>query len=260
MKLSYGSFNTSSYNLLYGSGKDKFGYLFNAEKGYSEGDRQNSWKDFFNLSGKVTYSSFIFSGGYSQDKKETPGSTNWPTPKATQEDEKSWFDLAYKWEWKKSYLSLKGFLNQNRTIYENPDWAQKDTIVNKTYGANLQHTTSFSSKNNFIWGIDWRQNEVDVKTIKGTSRIGGKRRINLGALYLQDEIKTFPNLILTLGTRYDNHSVYGSEISPRISFLYHLGELTSLRGSWGKAFRSPTVNDLYWQEDWGGRNGIFWKP
>jgi len=261
--LSYGSFNTSSYTLSYGSGEGKLGYLFTASKDYSEGDRVNSWKDAFNLSGKILLSSLTLSGGYSQAKRGVPGSLSWPTPNATQEDKKSWFDLTYKWRWGKSNLSLKGFLSQDEIVYENPDsWGgpTKDTTMNNTYGANFQHALLLIQKHNLIWGIDWRQDEVDVKSIDGTSRIGGKRKITSAALYLQDEIEISSDFTMVAGARYDHHSVYGSEISPRVSFLYHIGELTSLRASWGRAFRSPTVDDLYWQEDWGGGAGMFGNP
>ncbi|NQS90263.1 TonB-dependent receptor, partial [Patescibacteria group bacterium] len=99
---------------------------------------------------------------------------------------------------------------------------------------------------NFIWGIDWKDDNVNAKTI------GGERKLTSSALYLQDEVKLFPELTSFLGARYDNNSVYGSRISPRVSCIYNLKESTSLRASWGKAFRPPTVNDLYWYEDYGG--------
>jgi len=259
--LSYGSFNTSVFNLIYGRDKERFGYLFTAEKGYSDGNRENSWKDYFALSGKLVWSpSLVFSGGYFKDKKGTPGSLTWPTPDATQEDDKSWFDLTCKWNWRGSDFFLKSFLSQDKIVYENPDWAQKDTTENKTYGVSFQHAIPFGSRHNFIWGVDWREDEVDVRSADGTSRIGGKRKTNSSALYLQDEVSLFPDSMLVLGARYDNHSVYGSQLSPRVSFLYHLGEFTSIRSSWGRAFRPPTIDDLYWQEDWGGGMGLFGNP
>ena len=260
LKLSQGSFNSSFYHLLYGSGKDKSGYLFTIEKDYSRGDRQNSWRNFFNLNGKITYFSSLFSGGYSQDKEGVPGSLSYPTPKATQNNKRSWFDFNKKWSWRKCRFLLKGFLNQNKIIYENPDRNQRDTTKDKTLGINFQNTIFLSSKHNFIWGVDWREDEVDIRTINGTSRIGGKRKVNSGSLYLQDEVKPFSNSTLVLGARYDNHSVYGSQLSPRIGFLHHFGKLTSLRLSWGKAFRAPTIDDLYWQEDWGWGMGLFGNP
>ncbi|MCD6574253.1 TonB-dependent receptor [Candidatus Aerophobetes bacterium] len=258
--LSCGNFNASSYSLLYGKGNDKAGYLFTGEKGYSGGDRQNSWKDFFNLTGKVVYSPFVLSGGYYQDKRGIPGSIDWPTPASTQENRKSWLDLTCKWKRGGSYFSFKGYLNQDEIIYENPDWFQKDTTESKTYGVNFQDIFFFNSRQKFIWGVSLRRDEVDVRTIDGTSRIGGKKGASLGALYLESQVKTFPDFVVVLGARYDSHSIYGYQLSPRVSFLYRLGELTSLRGSWGSAFRPPTMDDLYWKEDWGGGMGLFGNP
>jgi len=265
--LSFGNFKLSSYTFSHSSRWRKIGYLFTGREAHSDGDRENSWKNSRYFSGKIAYpssfASFVLSGGYSQEKKGVPGSLDFPTLQASQEDERNWIDLSWSWMRKNSNFSLKGFLTQDKTIYENPEaWggAQRDTTKNKTLGINFQHNIIFSPKHNFIWGADWKEDEVDVRTIDGTSRIGGKKKVNCGALYLQDEVKFSPDLALFLGTRYDNHSVYGSRISPRLSFIYHLRESTSLRASWGQAFRSPSVNDLYWQEDWGWGMGLFGNP
>lgn len=265
--LSLGTFKLSSYTLSYGSSWKKIDYLFTAKGTYSDGDRENNWKDSRYFSGKIVYpgsfTSFIFSGGYSQEEKGVPGSLDFPTLKASQKDERGWIDLTWNWKAKNSNFSLKGFLNQDETIYENPEaWggAQRDTTENRVWGINFQHSFPFSFKHNFIWGVDWKEDEVDVKTAEGVSQIGGERQVGSTALYLQDELKFSPEFTVFLGTRYDDHSVYGSRMSPRLSFIYHLRKSTSLRASWGQAFRSPSIDDLYWQEDWGGGMGLFGNP
>lgn len=261
--LSYGSFGANTYHLIYGSGRRKLGYLFTASRSYSEGERENSWKRLFDVTGKLTYSSFIFSGGYSQAKRGLPGSLAFPTPDATQRDKKSRFSIAREWDWGKNSFSLKGFLHQDRIVYSNPTSWQgpvEDTTTNKTYGVNLNCTRPFLSIHNLTWGIDWGKDQVNVITVDGTSRIGGKKKATLGALYLQDEMDLSSDVTAVAGVRYDNHSVYGSQVSPRFSLLYHIGSSTTLRASWEKAFRPPTINDLYWQEDWGGGAGMFGNP
>jgi outer membrane cobalamin receptor len=106
-------------------------------------------------------------------------------------------------------------------------------------------------------GLELKQDRVKVTTLDGTSRIGGSRKIDMVSLYLQDEINLSPRLVLVPGLRYDDPSAYTSQASPRVSLLYLLGENIRLRASYGQAFRPPTVNDLYWYEDWGWGMGLF---
>ncbi len=262
-KLSFGSYDMNSYTLSHGSKSGKTGYFFTIRGFDFGGDRENNWKKSSYLSGEVIYPlssvSFTFSGGYSQEKKGIPGSEDFPSPRATEKDERNWLNLKCNWTRGKSDFSLNFFCSQDETLYQNPDWNQKDTTRNERQGAVFQHNFS-TSKHNFIWGIDWNEDQVDVRTADGTSRIGGKRQVSSGALFLQDEVEISPRTLLFLGARYDQHSVYGCRVNPRISIIHRFGKLTSFKMSWGTAFRSPSVNDLYWQEDWGWGMGLFGNP
>jgi len=255
-----GSFGTSTFNVLHGGGTNSLHYLVTAEKGSSTGDRENSASDFFNLSAKITVSSFVASVGYARSEKGAPGSLDWPNPNATQNDTRGWVDLTCDWQSGKSAFSLKSFFNQDETIYENPDWFLKDTTNNGRCGASFQHAMPWGPWSHFIWGIDWKQDYVDIRAIDGSSRIGGERSLISTAVYAEEELQPSSEVILTLGARYDNHSAHGDQVSPRLGALYHLGAFTTLRSSWGTAFRAPTVNDLYWYEDWGGGMGLFGNP
>ena len=53
---------------------------------------------------------------------------------------------------------------------------------------------------------------------------------------------------MNLGLRYDDHSDFDSQLSPKFGLLINLSEKTNLRGSIAKAFRAPTLNDRYWPE------------
>ncbi len=85
------------------------------------------------------------------------------------------------------------------------------------------------------------------------------------AIYLQDEI-FWDAFIINLGgrfDRYENHDGKGHDetqtptlesryerdtftaFSPKIALLYRITEDTSIKGSIGKAFRAPTIYDLY---------------
>lgn len=260
MSIAHGSFDSTSYDLFHSSGTGISGYLLNARKSSSEGYLANSGRESLNVDGKITYGSLVLSGGYIQTDRELPGSLDWHTLNASQKDRQNWLALTNQWKWGTSNLSFKAFLNQAEIVYEDSDWEQKDTTTNKTYGVDFQHVLPGNQTHNIIWGFSLEKSEVNAIEAGGTSKIGGKRFVDVGALYVQDEITAFPNLMLVAGARYDEHSVYGSQVSPKLSFLYDAGEFTTVRASWGRAFRSPTVNDLYWQEDWGWGTGLFGNP
>ena len=78
----------------------------------------------------------------------------------------------------------------------------------------------------------------------------GEHSASLIAGYIQDEISIGEPLILVLGGRYDEHSVYGGQFSPKASARYLVASTgTTFRASIGRAFRAPTLNDLFWAFD-----------
>lgn len=91
---------------------------------------------------------------------------------------------------------------------------------------------------------------IDVKNY------GGDAENTIGGAQLVDEDLTetdvyavvqqaIDKLNLSAGVRLVNHSVFGSEAVPQFGFSYQINEGSSLKGSVGKAFRSPTVVNLY---------------
>ncbi|CAN5187861.1 hypothetical protein BH09PSE1_BH09PSE1_20210 [soil metagenome] len=64
-------------------------------------------------------------------------------------------------------------------------------------------------------------------------------RYETPAVFGQVERKLTEALTLAASARYDDHSRYGGQFSPRLSILYRPGPWT-VRGSWGRGFYAPT--------------------
>lgn len=64
-------------------------------------------------------------------------------------------------------------------------------------------------------------------------------RYETPALFAQVERKVFDDLTLAASARYDDHSRYGGQFSPRLSALFNPGPWT-VRASWGQGFYAPT--------------------
>jgi len=67
---------------------------------------------------------------------------------------------------------------------------------------------------------------------------------NLSA-YLQDEIQVVDPLYLVLGVRWDDHSDFGSQWTPRASMTYNILSHLRLKAGYGEGFRAPGFLELY---------------
>jgi outer membrane receptor for ferrienterochelin and colicins len=65
------------------------------------------------------------------------------------------------------------------------------------------------------------------------------------SVYAQDEYQVFDPLYLVLGCRWDHHSDFGSEWTPRVSATWHLLDNLRLKASYGRGFRAPGFMELY---------------
>ncbi|MCG2660037.1 MAG: TonB-dependent receptor [Kiritimatiellae bacterium] len=253
---SYGTKNTRILRLDNGARIGDFGYLVTASQNASDGWRENSACDGYNIAGKLDYdmareSRLVLNSGFSRQNKGVPGSTSWLSPNAKQYDEQYWFDLTHKYELAtNSFFTGKAFLNQHWQNFKNPD-SFTDTISrNQKAGLDLQQTLPLGERQLLLGGIYLENDHVNIKDKQGVSRIGGDRDLFTGAGFLQDEVSLMDVLVVTPGLRCDIQSKWGAELSPKISGLYKIIEGTSLKASIGRGFRAPTVNELYWRDDY----------
>jgi len=76
-----------------------------------------------------------------------------------------------------------------------------------------------------------------------------RRNVDTSSAYVQDEIWLFDRrLMLVPGLRYEHHSTFGSELNPKLAAsLRSADERTTWRASIGRAFKSPTIRQLYYE-------------
>lgn len=110
----------------------------------------------------------------------------------------------------------------------------------RTYTLEMQQQRKISERQGLIYGGSY--SNVDVN-----STLLGARKYSeqLFGLYIQDEYHLTPATDLFAGVRYDHHSVYGSEVSPRLSLVHHLAHQQTVRVSYGTAYRAPTFLETY---------------
>ncbi|MGR3178058.1 MAG: TonB-dependent receptor plug domain-containing protein [Candidatus Anammoxibacter sp.] len=73
-----------------------------------------------------------------------------------------------------------------------------------------------------------------------------KQTIYNRAVFFQNQIELFDRLNWTAGLRYDRHSEFGVHYTYRTTLSYNIENIgVHLHGSWGKGFKAPTINDLF---------------
>ena len=64
------------------------------------------------------------------------------------------------------------------------------------------------------------------------------------ALFAEDEWRFAPDLALTVGVRYDEHSDFGDQVSPRAYLVWNASERWTLKGGVSAGYKTPRLEQL----------------
>jgi outer membrane receptor for ferrienterochelin and colicins len=119
----------------------------------------------------------------------------------------------------------------------------------------LTYTGSFADMHTLSAGIEANQQILDYKTENTHTTEEGDDTVTVvtsdedirtASVYAQDEFALFETVTLVGALRYDDHSTFGGELSPKGNIMFNLTDYTTLRASVGKSFKSPTIRQLYY--------------
>ncbi len=94
-------------------------------------------------------------------------------------------------------------------------------------------------------GVEWTQDEY-----RGFNRVLGDndgQGIDMVDLWINDRVSLHERFILTLGSRFNRHNLYGSHFVPRASGLFRVAGNFRLRGTVGRGFRAPDLGQLFFR-------------
>ena len=103
----------------------------------------------------------------------------------------------------------------------------------------VRYNHSFSSSDILTVGAGLNFETLD------RSLFSGRVRFDSQYVFAQYDFKPLHKLNVIAGARFDNHSVYNSQLSPKLSVRYELTEAWSFRGSVGSGFKAPDFRQLY---------------
>ncbi|HEX7190039.1 MAG TPA: TonB-dependent receptor [Thermoanaerobaculia bacterium] len=121
-------------------------------------------------------------------------------------------------------------------------------VPSRGIGGSVQYAHVLGSRHALLAGGDFRDvngfsNEEQFAPSGAVThlRSGGYQRI--GALFLEDVVDVSPRLSVTAGIRAD--SWHDLSWSPRLSLLFRATDRLAVTASAYRAFRAPTLNELY---------------
>ncbi len=136
-------------------------------------------------------------------------------------------------------------------LLDRKDQTYKSEIQN----ARLCHNTQWKEKHGLTSGIEWLQESLVTYMFLDNAT----NQTNSFSAYIQDHFLLSSTLSLEGGLRYDNHSSFGSHLSPKISAMWKQKYFT-WRGGYANGFRSPTLKELYTNWDHQGMFRIVGNP
>ena len=79
----------------------------------------------------------------------------------------------------------------------------------------------------------------------GRSFFDGNVSFNSQYVYSQIDLNIKDKIKILLGGRFDNHSEYNDQFSPKFGIKLNINQITSVKGSIGYGFKSPDFRQLY---------------
>ena len=240
VNVSRGSFNTKSLDFL--SQQENWGLV--AGGNMTDGYRTHSkaYSDY--LMGQYNF----FQGDeylrlYFQalgKHGEQPGSLTWPSTTATQKDQ----DIA---------MNLNGLSNLWGGVWEYKIYGQQYDLKynDPAYSSNSHHKVStygIDTAGQYQMGSHELMTGAAFKQENGESTDFGNHSRQDNALFIQDNWQLTDRLKMVTGLRQDFYSDFSSPLLPKVTFMQSINDQIVLKAGYGRVFRTPTFEDLYWYD------------
>lgn len=125
------------------------------------------------------------------------------------------------------------------------------------WGIEAKNTVQLDDKNLLTYGAEYRKNTVEGSNLGNNNP---SKDLTSYAGYIQDEWMPNENWLVIPIVRYDHFSQYGSKTSPNIGVTYFINDNNRIKANWGKAFKAPTITELYGALDHMGMFELLGNP
>lgn len=165
-------------------------------------------------------------------------------------------NVALRYDWNESsdergYVQV--YKNYQHAHFRSPVASRQSNFTDSTIGIEAQQNFKFSDTDKMTAGLEYYKTTVDNNAL-----YTGKRDINNKAIFAENRWEFAPTWQLNAGLRYDHHSKYGSEVTPKVALNKKFDENSNVYLSWGRVFNAPTTDDLFWHQVDSSQWGTFY--
>ena len=208
--------------------------------------------------GKFSSGGFLLSAAYVQRTKVIPTAsygTDFNDPGNHTTDERAYLDAQYNVRGSGgTEYTFRGYydLYQFNGDYLYAGTPNQDRVYGAWYGGEVRVTGKVLNAHRVIVGAEYeargRQDQWNGDAdAAGTIYLDDQRRSQSWAAYAQDEITVSPVFLLYAGIRHDQESMFGGSTNPRLAAVITPIENGTLKLLYGKAFRAPTVYEMWYE-------------
>ena len=271
-RLSYGTETETGVDVLlsgtlYGSSGNSDLYFpeFDSAAGGTDGHARNIDADHAgSMFGRVGYNGLTLTAGHADRKKQIPsGRFNaiFGDPGVTNEERRTyasaeyaktlasdWEILArgsydrYYYEGKIPMLSQQGEPFDYRTDID-ARWLRAELQASRSFG---RHRLTAGGEYSSLYDLNAHLFYEAQGYFLGDRYRTDVEVVNYG-LYLQDEFRVNDQLLFNVGVRLDDYDTFGEAINPRLGLIYSPWEKTTFKLLYGRAFRAPTLSEMFYQ-------------
>jgi len=256
-----GSFGSRMFELSTSDTASEIGYSLSFWNTHSSGNfpfkhpsgeirkRSNAWFEQTGVRTRIQLqkdgrSTTAFDVDWSTGIKGVPGLVYMPSPRARQEDSISALSMVYETAPSRpTSFRARLYTQEQKRWYRNPDaFPAPQSSYQRTNSFGLEASARSRHESGvFSYGFEGRWSRLNSNTV-------GNRPYIVLALFAQEQWR-LGRLTVVPAARWDSTRRLGSQVSPHIGFLYRPSESVALRANVGRAFRTPSLNDLYWPSD-----------
>lgn len=226
-------------------GKEKDGYNNTTFMGRLGANLFDKAKYFFTWR-YMDAENILDAGAFDDDPNYTADTINFDGKTGIEHYVKDWWKYELNFSWLKTKNNYWDPFDDAHPLSDSKAWYN---------GLNLkgdwQNTIEIGDISTLVGGVEY-QEEQGKSFSRMTSGFGEfisefpKRAVNTLGLYVQDTIKFWERLFITLGGRYEDNQIFGSHTDYKVWASYRVPKLdTRLKCSIGTGFKAPSLFQLY---------------
>ena len=108
-----------------------------------------------------------------------------------------------------------------------------------TLDIDFQHNFTAADRHNIVWGAGFRLTSDEIDNTLFASFVPDERTDRTFSLFIEDEIRLFDNLFLTVGTKVENNDYTDFEFQPNVRAAFALDERQTVWAAVSRAVRIP---------------------